>query len=550
LEKQMRSRTTKNWWLAFTLASAWVVAAAQVNQATPVQSAPQDLLILVRKNDSGSNLKFVKTLDGNVRLSSTQESLWTSACIVGFPDPSGRMADANVEEAARAELRRYLAQLANIKDVRVIVNYRPCSRYPGRDFHLGGGTDLVLIQSQSVDLVKLLYGYDQYEQLHKISYASLVAVAGEMRSAENQRQEVLDRRAQELDALAQSGSTEKVGSLAFFTPHSPGRGVTFCTLSYDGEKGAAVLGYGYRGIATQAEAFRAEAERVRATVNTSRPYGKVYATADALYEELLSQQECMVYVDFPANLKKLSAALQRDGKRAPLLGELVSSMELKDGWAQRTGYQNYAEYQVTREMNVSAQQFKQLAEYRIADRSALDAVMREMQVSGYSNSSEVQDALIFLKDKAEAAGRNGATALSVRNARQKAERETSSAEAAAEQRRREAVAKDFPYIAVLTCGMPRHVNIMGCFAGGSSRVSTELKLRNGTDTVLFKTYNLHQAGKERADGFYIDLRRNFDLRAQNADENLILGLKIIDRVSGRVLKNDQAARFDVVSARN
>ena len=36
----------------------------------------------------------------------------------------------------------------------------------------------------------------------------------------------------------------------------------------------------------------------------------------------------------------------------------------------------------------------------------------------------------------------------------------------------------------------------------------------------------------------------------DADENLILGLKIIDRVSGRVLTNDQAARFDVVSARN
>ena len=91
---------------------------------------------------------------------------------------------------------------------------------------------------------------------------------------------------------------------------------------------------------------------------------------------------------------------------------------------------------------------------------------------------------------------------------------------------------------------------MACFAGGSRGVDTELKLRNGNSSAMYKVYNLQQAGQERRDGFYIDLRRNFDLRAQNADDTLILSLKIIDRVSGRVVHEDQASRFEVVSARN
>jgi hypothetical protein len=158
--------------------------------------------------------------------------------------------------------------------------------------------------------------------------------------------------------------------------------------------------------------------------------------------------------------------------------------------------------------------------------------------------------LNFLKDKAEAAGKSGATAVSVRDGRQRAAREAAEASAANERRRREEYAKDFPFIAVLSCGMPGHINIMACFAGGSRGVDTELKLRNGSSSAMYKVYNLQQAGQERRDGFHIDLRRNFDLRAQNADDTLILSLKIIDRVSGRVVHEDQASRFEVVSARN
>ena len=99
--------------------------------------------------------------------------------------------------------------------------------------------------------------------------------------------------------------------------------------------------------------------------------------------------------------------------------------------------------------------------------------------------------------------------------------------------------------------MPQHMNILGCFAGRpGGGVETELKLRNGDKMTLYKVYNLREAGQERSDGFYIDLRSSYSLQAQNSDDTLILGLKIIDRATGRVIHNDQAARFGVVSARN
>ena len=514
------------------------------------QGAHQDMVLMVRKN--GSALKFVNTLDGGKRLNNADELARSGStlCIVKFPNAYGSLPDASVDAVARAELRRYFRELTNGKDVNL--RNTECIVNDGANASFRASSDLVLVQRQALPI--LANGSPEfaqgYEALNEISHTSLFATADQMRQAEARRQQAVANRAQELDTLAQANSTDKVGSIAFGVPRSSGA-VAFCTLSYDGEQGAAILAYAYRGFATQSDAFRAQAERSRATVDSNRTYAKAYASVEALYEARQTKpEECLVYVDFPANLKKVAAAMQRDGKTAPVINELVASTELRDDWAKKTGYRQYAEYQTARDMKVNAQQYKQLGEYRITDKAGLDAAVREMQASRYATGSDVGDVLSYLKDKAEAAGRSGATAVSVRDARQKAAREAAEANAAAERRRREEYAKEYPYIAVLTCGMPGHINIMACFAGGSRGVDTELKLRNGSSSAMYKVYNLQQAGQERRDGFYIDLRRNFDLRAQNADDTLILSLKIIDRVSGRVVHEDQASRFEVVSARN
>lgn len=514
------------------------------------QGAHQDMVLMVRK--SGSALKFVNTLDGGKRLNNADELARSggTVCIVKFPNAYGSLPDASVDVVARAELRRYFRELTNGKDVNL--RNTECIFNDGANASFRATSDLVLVQRQALPI--LANGSPEfaqgYEALNEISHTSLFAMADQMWQAEARRQQAVANRAQELDTLAQANSTDKVGSIAFGVPRSSGA-VAFCTLSYDGEQGAAILAYAYRGFATQSDAFRAQAERSRATVDSNRTYAKAYASVEALYEARQTKpEECLVYVDFPANLKKVAAALQRDGKTAPVINELVASAELRDDWAKKAGYRQYAEYQTARDMKVNAQQHKQLGEYRITDKAGLDAAVREMQASRYATGNDVGDVLSYLKDKAEAAGKSGATAVSVRDARQKAARDAAEANAAAERRRREEYAKEYPYIAVLSCGMPGHINIMACFAGGSRGVDTELKLRNGSSSAMYKVYNLQQAGQERRDGFHIDLRRNFDLRAQNADDTLILSLKIIDRVSGRVVHEDQASRFEVVSARN
>jgi hypothetical protein len=157
----------------------------------------------------------------------------------------------------------------------------------------------------------------------------------------------------------------------------------------------------------------------------------------------------------------------------------------------------------------------------------------------------------FLDDELKG-GRVGKSAIDYRRAEDKrlAEeaklREQQAAKDLAER------AKAFPFIAVLTCGMGRdHINVLACFAAqGSSSVDTELRLTNGDTTNMYKAYTLSSAGQERRDGFYIDLRKNFSIKAQNSHGTLILGLKVIDRVSGKVLFENQAAKFGVLSVSN
>ena len=537
-------------------ASLWPVAAdegagaADAQPSKQPQGSDQDILLMVNK--AAGHLKIVNTLEGVRRLSSS-ENLAKSGidtCFVRLPNTYGGLPDKAVLAAAQIQLRRYLSERAGGKEVEI----RPveCIYSSGNEIRFMALADIVMVQRQVLPaLRKISPQFEQeHEQVHEFSHTSVFAMAKEQSEAAQRREQDLANRALELDNLAQAHSTDKVGSLSFGLPRDSGT-LAFCTLSYSGDQGAAILGYAQRGLATQSEEFRAAAERARATVDPSRPFTQTYPSLEALFEARQTEPEdCSVYVDFPANLKKLATALQRDNQNRFELNALIDSASLRDDWARRANYQDYAQYRSSREMNVNAQQLKTLGHYRISDKAGLDSAVREMQASRYSNGGEVSDLLNYLKDKAEAAGKPGASAVSVRDARQKAAKEAADAQAASERRQRVEYGKQFPFIAVLTCGLQQHLNVLACFAGGRGGVGTEVKLRNGDKMNLYKVYNLREAGQERSDGFHIDLRSKFSLQAQNSSEALVLGLKIIHRVSGRVIYNDQAARYGVVRAGN
>jgi murein DD-endopeptidase MepM/ murein hydrolase activator NlpD len=117
-----------------------------------------------------------------------------------------------------------------------------------------------------------------------------------------------------------------------------------------------------------------------------------------------------------------------------------------------------------------------------------------------------------------------------------------------ERAERARIANTFPYYALITCGFRgQHTNVLACFAG---RVGTELELRNGQRYGLYKVHEISSLGQETREGLRIDLQRKFELRAQNSDDTLILGVKIIDRSTNETLFEKQVSRFGVISVKD
>jgi hypothetical protein len=112
----------------------------------------------------------------------------------------------------------------------------------------------------------------------------------------------------------------------------------------------------------------------------------------------------------------------------------------------------------------------------------------------------------------------------------------------------EKLAKEFPFYAIVSCGMnQQHINVLACFAG---RVGTELELRNGTEYGMYKAHEITGVGQDTPEGLMINLRNNFSLKVQNSNDQLILGVKIIQRSTNKVVFVKQAASYQMISIGN
>jgi len=110
-------------------------------------------------------------------------------------------------------------------------------------------------------------------------------------------------------------------------------------------------------------------------------------------------------------------------------------------------------------------------------------------------------------------------------------------------------AAEYPYIGLLSCSIrDQKLNIQACLS--NSGIGTEVELRNGNEYRMYKIYDIEQIGNWDGSDMRIDLRKNFELKAQNADETLILNLVVKDRASGKILFQKSAARFGVINVKN
>lgn len=139
-----------------------------------------------------------------------------------------------------------------------------------------------------------------------------------------------------------------------------------------------------------------------------------------------------------------------------------------------------------------------------------------------------------------------AEAARARQAAAARQKEEADRRAAALQRDRE-----FPYYAVFTCGIGYgHIAIAPCFSGD---VGTSLEIRNGSE---YGNYNIVRImngnvphAKDTGEGYIVNLRNKFSIRAQNAGEsNIQLGLNIYRRGNSQPIFTKEVSNYGVISA--
>ena len=88
---------------------------------------------------------------------------------------------------------------------------------------------------------------------------------------------------------------------------------------------------------------------------------------------------------------------------------------------------------------------------------------------------------------------------------------------------------------------------MYCFyQSGSGGLKSEIKIKGQWGSQTTEVYQGYEAGN----GETFDLQHQFHVYAQNVGDNFILRLRITDNNSGRIVFDDAAAKYGVISARN
>lgn len=386
----------------------------------------------------------------------------------------------------------------------------------------------------------------RFEPLASIPATELAAVRTQQleaarRESDRLRQEMVERIERINSAVAQK--TELAGAIRVYRRGKVFAGKpedAFCTV----KAGDALVLLGF---------VRSSEFLTWSKIPQGKGFSTVYDSADELYAAI-NQDKCHIVADNAANLNQYMTAIGRDGQFAYNMGPAMNRVEAREPFAISRGFESYADYEFAQKVgSATPAQVRALKGFSAGTPEAFKAAAARMNSSGYSAEPGPSPAALldFLDD--EVKGRKvGKSALDYRRAEDKrvADEERLREEQAAKERAERI--KAYPYLAVMTCGMGRnHINVLACFAAqGSSSVDTELRLTNGDSTRMYKAYTMREAGQERSDGFQIELRKNFSIQAQNSHGTLILGLKIIDRATGRVMFEKQAARFDVISVSN
>lgn len=109
----------------------------------------------------------------------------------------------------------------------------------------------------------------------------------------------------------------------------------------------------------------------------------------------------------------------------------------------------------------------------------------------------------------------------------------------------EALAKEFPYEAVITCKIyGNNTSIDYCLRQSDyySR-NTQLEIQNGDNYGMYQYWDISRIGSQQHDGFHIQLGNKFALSIQNSNELATLNLKIKNIKNDNIIFNKSAAQY-------
>lgn len=276
-----------------------------------------------------------------------------------------------------------------------------------------------------------------------------------------------------------------------------------------------------------------------------------FNSIDELYVDLqLPNGKCTVVLGNGPTIGKLKVAIDGDAQfDARLMPQVVTEAQLIDTHARGLGFESSDMYLFALSVGIQdAQDVSQLNTFGIQTKQQYQAALKRLSDAGLGDSQTPSGLIAFLKDEKEAAVKR-TTIQKLRAERatneQAAIRRQSQAQAAAEKKK----AVDFPYVAYISCMVgTQKTRIQACMSSRS--VQTEIELKNGSEYRMYKMFEIENIGNWDGEDLVVDLRSHFELKAQNADDTLILNIVIKNRATQAVVFQRSAAKFGVIAIKN
>ena len=558
----------------------------------PNEDEKNSLKVYLIKNPSISNPVFTTDIDNNLTISKTNSNviagkIKSNACLLNDVDESyynlsdeetiyykvySMYASYGIENIVKIlsdDSEKDIVNFANSLGIELEVETVCKKSINGNSLGIYYEPDLFFISDYIYNLLlennKLLQGVTDadivgtwtFDEMKTLSDNYLEGLAEEDRGVNEIQQRFTN--------LAEEKSKDFMGSL--YLSHRNYGSQKFCTLNYSGDDAVAVIGYRQMGdeIISDKSVIDYYKEK-EITLNYSENENYFDKTFDDISEAFLSikpklmdnkrydnysDDYCNIFVDYPENLLKLKNAIERDVGSYMSFGNLFDKNTTSNKYALSKGFDDYDQYSFAYQIDANYRDIKSLENYQILNQSEFKKIQDEIVSISYSNDTSLSNVLTYLSDL-NSAQQKGMNVVDFKNARVDEEDRLAKIAREQEQLRQAEFAKEYPYTATLTCGMGGgdHINIFGCFAGGSNGADTELEITNGQNYQMYKVYNLGQAGNEYNTGLEINLRESFKIFAQNSAEYLVLSLKIIDNATGATVFEDSAAQYGVISISN